>query len=189
MRERRSSDWVVDLAGRHGVEAQVERAIVGHPALALLRSSLNAFDRLDFQLLAPAERLVELEVKTKHQPLSDGWRQLRPEVDPADLFVLDELALRKIVDAGRYAFCLVRDVPRAQWHLWSAGDLLVASRARHTRRIQRGTVAMCKGKLLFDLSEAGATTTSLEAALDRLVETVQSLEAWWSDVSPWPRAE
>ena len=100
MRERRSSDWVIDLNGRHGIESQVEHALVSHDRLALLRTSTQSFDRLDFQILAPGERLVELEVKAKHQPLSSGWRQLRPDVDPANLFVLDELALRKILERG-----------------------------------------------------------------------------------------
>jgi hypothetical protein len=188
MRERRSSDWVIDLTGRHGIEAQVERALELHPTLSLLKTSTNSFDRLDFRLLAPGERLVELEVKAKHQPLSAGWRALRPEVDSADLFVLDELALRKILDAGRYAFLLVRDVPRARWLLWSAGDLLVASRTRHARRLEKGPTSRLKGKLVFDLKEAGRSSTSLPAALDSLSRTVVKLEGWWGDISPWPAA-
>jgi hypothetical protein len=186
MRERRSSDWVIDLQGRHGIEAQVEAALEAHPVLTLLRSSTASFDRLDFQLLGPGERLVELEVKAKHQPLSGGWRDLRSDVAPADLFVLDELALRKIVDAGRYAFLLVRDIPLARWVLWSAGDLLVASRVRHTRRIEKGATPMSKGKLVFDLSEGGFTSTHLGEALDAVSDTVTRVEALWSDISPWP---
>jgi hypothetical protein len=188
VRERRSSDWVTDLQGRHGIEAQVELALEEHPVLALLRSSTASFDKLDFQLLGPGERLVELEIKAKLQPLSAAWRDLRPTVGPADLFVLDELALRKIVDAGRYAFLLVRDIPRARWWLWSAGDLLVASRVRHARRIDRGGGPLFKGKLVFDLSEAGFTSTDLGDALDALADTVIHLESRWSDISPWPTA-
>src|SRR4051812_13982307 len=155
MRERRTSDWVFDLNGRHGIEAQVEHELSQHPALSLLRASTSSYDCLDFQLLGPAETLIQLELKAKRQPLSAGWRSLRPDVEPADLFVLDELALRKIVDAGRYAFLLVRDVPQARWVLWTVGDLLVASRARHAREIDRGSGSRLKGKLLFDLSEGG----------------------------------
>ena len=129
MRERQSSDWVIDLNGRHGIEAQVEHALSIHPTLTLLKASTTSFDRLDFQVLSAGEQLVQVELKAKRQPLSKGWRDLRPEVRPEDLFVLDELALRKIVDAGRYAFLLVRDVPTARWVLWTVGDLLVASRA------------------------------------------------------------
>jgi hypothetical protein len=185
MRERRSSDWVIDLNGRHGIESQVEHALVSHSRLTLLRASTQSFDRLDFQILAPGERLVELEVKAKHQPLSSGWQRLRPDVQSADLFVLDELALRKILDAGRYAFLLVRDIPRARWVLWSAGDLLVASRVRHARRLDKEASAI-KGKLVFDLSETGFSTPTLSDALDSLTTTVASIDAMWADVSPWP---
>src|SRR4051812_37060939 len=188
MRERRSSDWVTDLQGRHGIEAQVEAALAGHPTIRLLQSSTTRYDRLDFQLLGPAEHLIELEVKAKHQPLSAGWRALRPDIDPADLFVLDELALRKIVDAGRYAFLLVRDVPQARWTLWSTGDLLVASRVRHARRLERSSSPSWKGKLLFNLAESAFITSSLTAALDELLATTSRLEQQWSDIAPWPAA-
>lgn len=188
MRERRSSDWVVDLNGRHDVEARVEQALEEHPQLQLLRTSTSAFDRLDFQLLGPGDRLVEVEVKAKHQPLSAGWRAIRPDVDPSNLFVLDELALRKILDAGRYTFLLVQDMPRSRWVLWSAGDLVVATRVRCSRRLEKGPVPRMKGKLLFDLTEAGFSCPDLPATLDALAETVTRLDGWWADISPWPAA-
>ena len=186
MRERQSSDWVIDLNGRHGIEAQVEHALSIHPTLTLLKASTTSFDRLDFQVLSAGEQLVQVELKAKRQPLSKGWRDLRPEVRPEDLFVLDELALRKIVDAGRYAFLLVRDIPQARWVLWSVGSLLVASRARHARALDRGAGTRLKGKLLFDLSEAGFATTDLRAALDEVERTARLVDARWTDIAPWP---
>ena len=187
MRERRSSDWVIDLQGRHGIEAQVEHAIARHKVLRLLQSSVTSYDRLDFQLLGPGERLVELEVKAKHQPLSAGWRDLRPDVDPVDLFVLDELALRKLTDAGRYAFMLVRDVPLARGALWTAGDLAVATRVRHVRRLSTESGEHEKGKLLLDLNEAHLFANRLDEVLDVLCDVVVDVERWWSDIAPWPK--
>jgi hypothetical protein len=184
MRDRRPSDWAVDLSGRHEIEALVGEALRVHCALGLVHNSTNSFDRLDYQVLC-ADQLIELEVKAKHQPLSLGWQRLRPDVRPVDLFVLDELAMRKIVDVGRYAFLLVRDVPGNRWCLWSAGDLVVASRVRHTRRLDTGS-QRSKGKLLFDLSEAGHVTTSLADALDSLFATASHVELWWRDIAPWP---
>jgi hypothetical protein len=186
MRERNSSDWVIDLNGRHGIEAQVEHALVAHPSLTLLKASTTSFDRLDFQVLSVTEQLVQIELKAKRQPLSKGWRDLRPEVRPENLFVLDELALRKVVEAGRYAFLLVRDIPQARWVLWTVGDLLVAGRARHARTLDRGAGTHLKGKLLFDLSEAGFVTHDLGEALDAIERTTRRLDAWWSDIAPWP---
>ena len=150
----------------------------------MLRSSTSSFERLDFQFVF-GDHLVELELKAKYQPLSAGWRQLRPDVQAADLFVLDELALRKITDAGRFAFLLVWDAPSRRWCLWSTGDLLVASRARHTRKLDT-PAQKSKGKLLFDLSEAGYEGTSLEGVIDAMVNTVLHLDRWWRDISPWP---
>ena len=184
MRARQASDWVTDLNGRHDVEQQVQSALTTDARLQLVGTSTSSFNRLDFQLVL-AGHLVELEVKAKYQPLSYGWRQLRPDVKTADLFVLDELALRKITDAGRFAFLLVWDAPSRRWCLWSTGDLLVASRARHSRRLDTPAEKF-KGKLLFDLSEAGYEGASLEAAIDALVNTALHLDQWWGDVSPWP---
>ena len=185
MRERRSSDWIVDLNGRHALEAHVARRLAVHPRLSLLTNSTSTFDRLDYQLLGPGERLIELELKAKHQPLSEGWRQLRPEVDAPDLFVMDELAVRKIVDAGRYAFLLIRDIPRDLWHLFSAGDLVVASRVRHTRRLEKSQVPTYKGKLVFNLREAGYCSRELDVALEAIASTASEIEARWTDISPW----
>jgi len=103
-----------------------------------------------------------------------------------NLFVLDELALRKIVEAGRYAFLLVRDIPQARWVLWTVGDLLVAGRARHARSLDRGSGTHLKGKLVFDLSEGGFATHDLAEALDAITRTTRRLDAWWSDIAPWP---
>src|SRR4051812_35880200 len=108
MRPRVPGDWRIDLARRHLVEGQVEDALDSHPELTRLSSSTSAFDRLDFQVLGPGERLCELELKAKHQRYQ-GWA--RPGVSERDLFILDELALRKILDAGRHGFLLVHDQP------------------------------------------------------------------------------
>src|SRR5688500_16892486 len=136
MRERRPSDWSTDLHARKELESEVATAIRNHPSLTLLQDSSLAFDRLDFQAAGPRDRLVEIELKERLQRLSGGWQTLRSDVPESDLFVVDELAMRKIVDAGRYAFMLVRDVPSSRWCLWSCGALIAASRVRHVRKLE-----------------------------------------------------
>jgi hypothetical protein len=185
MRDRRKADWVNDLDGRHAVERQVRTAIDSHPNLKVTRDSTTSFDRLDFALAGPAGP-IELEVKAKNQPLSAGWRALRPDVDAGDVFVLDELAMRKIIDAGRHVFMIVRDTPRDCWFLWSAGDLAVATRVRHSRRLQKGATAMVKGKLLLNLAEAGYRTPALGEVIDTLATTAGDVDRRWRDISPWP---
>jgi hypothetical protein len=186
MRERRASDWKVDLAQRHPLEAQVARALDDHPGLVRLSSSTASLDRLDYQLLGPGERLCELELKTKRQPYR-GWAYLRPELAELDVFILDELALRRVVDAGRYAFLLVRDTPGRRWALWSTAELVLATKVRVSRQL--ATSGTSKGKLLIDLAGAAAVVPTLPTALDALGELVRLIDRQWSDVAAWPWRE
>jgi hypothetical protein len=73
------------------------------------------------------------------------------------VFILDELALRRVVDAGRYAFLLVRDLPGERWALWSTAELVLAAKVRVSRRLAATTVTD-KGKVLIDLGGAAAIT-------------------------------
>ncbi len=187
MRERRPGDWRIDLTQRHPLEAEVARALDHHPHLVRLQSSTASLDRLDYQLLGPGERLCELELKAKRQPYR-GWAHLRPELAEADVFILDELALRRVVDAGRYAFLLVRDVPGDRWALWSTAELVLATKVRVSRRLAATTVTD-KGKILIDLGGAAAITRSLPGALSALAKLVGVIDAQWGDVAPWPWRE
>jgi len=183
MRDRRPEDWRIDLQGRHGLEETVAAALDAHEGLRLVGRSTHAYDRLDYQLLGPGGRRLEVELKAKHQRYV-GWSQLRPEVAEADLFILDELALRHLVDAGRYGFLLVMDVPSDRWVLWSLAELVVCTKVRVARQL--ATPGKVKGKVLLDVSEAAVTTSSLDGALDRLVDVLAQIDRRWGDIAPWP---
>jgi len=183
MRDRRPEDWRTDLGGRHGLEETVAAALTAHQGLRLVGRSTHAYDRLDYQLAGPGGRRFEVELKAKHQRYA-GWGRLRPEVAEADLFILDELALRHLVDAGRYGFLLVRDVPSGRWVLWSLAELVVCTKVRVSRQL--ASPGQVKGKVLLDLSEAGVSTTSLGDALDRLVDVLAQIDRRWGDIAPWP---
>ena len=186
MRDRRAEDWRNDLQGRHSLEEAVAAALASHRQLRLVGRSTDAYDRLDYQLVGPGGRHLEVELKAKHQRYV-GWSHLRPDVAEVDLFILDELALRHLVDAGRYGFLLVRDVPSDRWVLWSLADLVVCTKVRVTRQL--ATPGRVKGKVLIDLSEAAATAPSLAEALERLVGLVTRIERQWGDIAPWPTAK
>ena len=185
MRERRPEDWRTDLAARHAIETRVGFTIGQHPELIMLKRSTASTDRLDYQLLGPGERLVEIELKSKRQPYR-GWSKYRPDVPEADLFILDELALRRIVDAGRYAFLLVRDVPGERWCVWSTADLVLTSKSRVARTVSR-EVERVKGKLLISLTEHSIVCASLADAVDAIAVAIPQVDKQWDDIAPWPR--
>lgn len=184
MRERRPGDWRVDLARRHHYEAHIERAIDDHGALTRLASSTNSLDRLDYQVLGPNGRLIEIELKAKHQHYR-GWTDLRPDVAERDLFILDELALRKLVDAGRYAVLLVRDDPGNRWIVWTLMDLVLAPKARVARRLATGT-DRTKGKVLLDLGDTAHHLATPPDALDRIAELSTLVDDRWRAIEAWP---
>jgi hypothetical protein len=185
MRERRPEDWRADLEKRHALEAKVGARLAAHPRLIMLKRSTASTDRLDYQLLGPGERLVETELKTKRQPYQ-GWAKFRPDLPEHDLFILDELALRRIVDAGRYAFLLVNDMPGRRWCLWSTADLVLTSKSRIARSLARESERV-KGKLLISLVEHSIVCDTLGEAIETLVTSVEEVDRKWDDIAPWPR--
>ena len=184
MRERRPGDWKVDLARRHPLENLMEAAIDRHPAFHRLASSTDSMDRLDFQLVGPRERLCELELKAKHQRYN-GWSQYGAGTREADLFILDELALRKILGAGRYAFLVVNDQPSRRWVIWSVMDLVLASKQRANRRLAIGS-GQTKAKLLLDNSDSPHHCDSIDAALDIVARLLDTIDSHWASIDGWP---
>ncbi len=104
------------------------------------------------------------------------------------MFILDELTLRRIIDAGRYGFLLVRDMPEDRWAIWSTVELVLATKVRVCRKLATG-VERTKGKVLIDLSGAAAVTTTLAAALSAVATLVGVIDRRWSDIAPWPWQE
>ncbi|HEX2053938.1 MAG TPA: hypothetical protein VHJ78_09480 [Actinomycetota bacterium] len=184
MRDRLPEDWRTDLRDRHALEAEVRNELAAHPELGMLQCSTSSTERLDYQLLGPGARLLEVELKAKRQSYR-GWERYRPEVPERDLLILDELALRKLVDAGRYAFLLVRDIPGGRWAVWSTHDLVMTSKKRVSRHLAVGTGAL-KGKVLVSFAEDAHLFTGLGEAVDFIVETSREIDRRWRDIAPWP---
>jgi hypothetical protein len=184
MRERRPGDWRVDLARRHPLEDCVEDALDAHPALTRLSSHTSSLDRLDYAVLGPGERLCQLELKAKHQPYRT-WATLRPDTVERDLFIFDELALRKVVAAGPYAALLVRDDPTDRWVLWTTMDLVLADKVRVNRRLATG-LDRIKAKVLLDLTDSPHHHPTLPAALSALAVAMRMIDRHWNGIGPWP---
>ena len=184
MRDRRPADWVTDLAGRHRLEDEMARALATHTELVLARRATHSLDALDFTVLGPGERLAQVELKAKHQTYR-GWTQLRPELAEADLFILDELALRKIVDVGRYAYLVVADLPTGRWCVWSTADLVLATKVRTVRGLATGAGRL-KAKVLIDFREAAAVVDSPTAAAGVVASSLGHCDRLWAAIEPWP---
>jgi len=183
MRERRATDRVTDLAGRHVLETAVAQALTNSTTLRLVHTATDSCSELDYTVIGPGRRIAAIELKAKLQPYQ-GWDRHAPTIAAHDLFILDELALRKLIEAGRYAFLIVWDQPIRRWCVWSNLDLVLTPKTRVARPLA-GTGLM-KAKVLIDLDTAAHTCTDLPAVLDAITQDIETCDQWWTSIAPWP---
>lgn len=112
-----------------------------------------------------------LDAKEKKQKLTERWHLL-PGVEERDLFVIDELSIRKALTHYPAAYFVVRDRPGERLFLASVGHVAVADRVR----VQRAG----KGKWIVNL----ATWRQIA----RLEDIPQIIQAELVSM-PWKRSE
>lgn len=182
MRDRVEADWLHDLSARHALEERVARTLGEHPSINLDEVATDSFVDLDYRTSIDGTP-VPIELKSKWQRYV-GWDRHAPAIPEADLLILDELALRKLIDAGRHAHLLVMDKPGKRWVVFGVPELLLADKVRVTRVIRRQTTRQ-KAKVLVDLTY-GLRADRLGKALDLVVDRLASFDQRWNAIEPWP---
>jgi hypothetical protein len=131
----------------------------------------TSFKALDFTLLIEGKAAFYLEVKEKRQPYNmNNWPKFAPEVD---LFILDDLTIRKCIGYAPRSGILVRDNMHHRYYFFSVIDLALMPRMRLNRTIQRQVQEM-KGKWLVNLQNS-TSSDSLAKALVVIEEYVDEL--------------
>ena len=131
----------------------------------------TSFKELDFTILLEGKAAFYLEVKEKRQVYNlRNWPAFAPEVD---LFILDDLTVRKCIGYAPRSGILVRDNLHTRYHFFSVIDLALMPRLRLNRTIQRN-VEELKGKWLVNLQNS-TTTDTLHKALVAIEEYVDEL--------------
>lgn len=104
-------------------------------------SNLDSTERLDWWVPG-----FYVDVKEKRQKLSSRWHLIdSPE---QDMFVIDELSVRKAVKHYPHAYFLIRDVPCDRFFLARVDEMFSAERGRLNRT---GKTGHQKGKWVVDL--------------------------------------
>ncbi|HVE76976.1 MAG TPA: hypothetical protein VND22_09480 [Actinomycetota bacterium] len=175
---RQPEHWQSDTTGRAIFEKRVKRALKSDGEFELLDST-DSYDEIDFELGCRGRRLY-LEVKEKKQSYRSAWVDVGG-VPEETLFILDELAARKIVLRGPRAYLLVHDEVRGELYVCGALELVMMPKKRVNRSINGG-VATFKGKWLIDLRNCEGVG-SLEEAFAYVKRRCSSEDEMWGSLA------
>ena len=131
---RTAAQKAADPARAKVFEAEVRRHLG-----PLVRDLTNATDDLDWWVWGQ----VAIDAKERHQHVGARWAARAPHVPIEDLFIIDELSLRRACKHWPAAWFLLRDVTGNRLFMAWIVELVAVERVRVHR--------MGKGKLLFDL--------------------------------------
>lgn len=162
----------------------MRRALDADGEIELLDST-DSFEEIDFELGCRGRRLF-LEVKQKKQRYRDGWVSAGA-VEEENLFILDELAARKLILRAPRAYLLVNDLPSGSYSVLGGLELFTMPKSRVNRSIDGG-VATFKGKWLIDLRN-GFLSSSIEEALAYLKRRSSSEDDYWKALACHGRYE
>jgi len=123
-------------------------------------------DRLDFWVPG-----FYLECKEKRQPLTTRWHLL-PGVPEENLFVLDELSVRRAMRHGYEVFYAIKDRPTGRTFLAAQHELIGVDRVRVNRN--------GKGKWIINLGEL-----RLVDDISRIPELIREILS----ATPWKRSD
>lgn len=183
---RQPAHWQTDTTNRHSFEKKVRRGLEADGEFVLLDST-DSFDEVDFELGCRGRRLF-LEVKEKKQKYREAWVEAAgTPLAESDLFILDELAARKIVLRAPRAYLITHDLPNERFSVFGALELITIPKARVNRSIDGG-VATFKGKWLIDLRH-GQSFDNLEESLAFLKRRSAGEEDYWGALACHGRYE
>ena len=188
MRPRTRDDWDRDLAQRDSIETDVEHAIRNHPAIRSVRSHTKSKNLLDYDVTDTAGHHLAVELKARRQTPAASWQAQLDYSSPADVFVLDELTVFKMIEQAPHAYLLIADLPGHRWVIFSIGDLVVIDKARIARPLFNNAPGhLTKGKWVLDLSHAPIIETNLNDALDELSLLTRTVQVCWGQPALWPQ--
>jgi hypothetical protein len=130
----------------HSVEQEV-KAYFKRNNISFVDNS-SSFQLLDFTVRLDADRPFHIDVKEKRQSYSqNNWPKVMPETD---MFILDDLAVRKCLAYSPYSGVLVRDKLLNRYIFLSVLDLAMMPKTRVNRHIKKNQPAL-KGKWIVSL--------------------------------------
>lgn len=137
------------------------------------------YDRLDFKFTLPkTNEYFYLDVKEKRQKYNmNNWDTDIPE---QHLFIVDDLAARKLLYVAPNSALLIRDNLRQKYFLFLVIDLFLINKKRINRKINKNE-PMAKGKWLLDLRK-GVEVNNIDSGFKKLEEYVSKKNQIYKEI-------
>lgn len=136
----------------------------------------RSYKALDFTIELP-ERRFALDVKEKRQHYqTKNWPSSLPE---QDMFVIDELAIRKCLAYSPFSGILVRDNLQQRYVLYPVVDLALMPRTRLNRPIEKNQLTY-KGKWIIDLRN-GLQSSTLDETVRKIRQYIVQVPIVFSE--------
>ncbi len=151
----------------------IEREVKRHCELAgwAFEDQTTSYKKPDFAITFAAQSTFFLEVKEKRQAYNPAnWPTVTPE---AELFILDDLTVRKCLGHAPHSGVLVRDNRHERYLFFSIVDLALMPKIRVNRPIRRNSPDL-KGKWLINLQN-GQVAVTLDLAFAHIQRYLQEL--------------
>jgi hypothetical protein len=129
--------------------------------------NLEANDRLDWWVPG-----VFIDVKEKRQKLGKQWHLL-PWIPEIDLFVIDELSVRRAAAHFPHAYFVIRDVPGGERIFLARIDEMFSVERARVNRV--GSTGHAKGKWIVALSNFRQLTDPMTQLLPTVLHDQQSM--------------
>lgn len=139
-----------------------------------------SMDTLDFHLFDRNNDFIfSFDAKEKKQKYNlSNWPAT--EVPEEQLFIIDDLAARKILKESPRAGILIRNNLTENYIFFSVVDLMLMPKIRVNRPIKKN-VATFKGKWLFDLRN-GSSSDDLQGSFVKIREYIMSFDDIFTNI-------
>jgi hypothetical protein len=148
----------------------------------LFRDHTSDFGELDFEIeIGAAPAVFWLDVKEKMQTYTiANWPEV--EFPENDLFILDDLGARKVLQHAPNSAVAIRDNPGNRYSFLTAVDMFLMPKKRVNRKIQKNVVEY-KGKWLINLRN-GKIASNVGEVISCIEQYIAEHKKIFSDFLP-----
>jgi len=150
-------------------------------SIKILKDNTASYDDIDF-VIEVDKYVFHIDAKEKKTNYRKAWVEFS-KINETDLFILDELGIRKLFHFFPNFFVVIKDNMKQKYYLYNSFDVLCMDRIRLNRPIVK-TVEQLKGKWLIsyqwglEFSSINELIISMKEFMNKIPEKMHELSCY-----------